>query len=117
MNWFDFIIQATAAPAWAAVFTLARFHRIVRWYLLREWLIIALANIFILSVFLLFRQHVLSGIAGAAFTALVAAILRWWDSGQPRRAARLLGAKARAIRDGMAKRMRQLAPRPVPVPS
>lgn len=54
---------------------------------------------------------------GSAISLAVVLALWWWRRYRDK-AKRLIGAKARAIRDAMARRMRELAPRPVlrPVP-
>lgn len=56
--------------------------------------------------------------AGAAVSLGLALFFRWFNRRRRDRAAKLTGAKSRQLRDAMARRMRELAPRPVlqPVP-
>lgn len=53
-------------------------------------------------------------LTGSAASLLVALAIRWWRSSKRRRAAALLGAKSRALRDTIVRRAREAAqPRPV----
>lgn len=55
---------------------------------------------------------------GSAVSFVLALILWWFNRRRRNRAKQLIGAKSRAIRDALVRRMRELAPRPVlqPVP-
>lgn len=122
MNWADFTIAAASPAGWGAFWSIARYRRIDRRYTLWIWLAVAAGDAVFDSVFIVtgisrlpFLYASPSGVTGHLVSAAIAVILLWWNSGQRKRAAKLAGNKARAIRDAMARKMpapRKLAPVP-----
>lgn len=79
------------------------------------------ANAVILAVLAAcFRQW--AYLSGCALSFAVAVIVRWWNRRRRDRARKWLGAKSRALRDAIVRRMRDVTTprrilRPVPTPS
>ena len=117
MDWLDFTLALISPPFWGGFWSMVEYRRLDRRYVLRIWMFVAVGSALLAAVPIPFLHENRSGITGHIVSAIVCAILRWWDSGQRKRAAKLLGAKARAVREAMARRMRQLPRRPVLVPS
>ena len=67
--------------------------------------------------FCVFRHWTIA--LGCAIIAVVLAVIRWWRRKKRRNALKLIGAKARQVRENLVRRAReaQPVPRPVFVPS
>lgn len=106
----DFLLGVFLPPAAAGVYQLIPWGRV---QFTTEWIVVAAAD----TVIGLISWQ--PGYAtGGAVSLLVALIIRWFNRRRRDRAAKFIGAKSRAIRDALVRRMRELAPRPVlqPVP-
>ena len=108
----NLVLALTSPPFWAVVF----YRPVFRQRFVYAWIIYAASGL-ILDLFFMIPWHDMGwAAAGSAGSLIIALIIRWWR-GKRRKAAQLLGAKTRALRDALVRKAREAAtPRPVLAP-
>jgi len=117
VKWFIFAAGIAWGPVGALAWWCAYRLRIFRRAAVRfttDWLAIAATTVVISAI-----QRNWFLMSGTVASFVIALIVRWWNRRKRRNAAALIGAKSRALRDALVRKVRESAtPRPVlrPVP-
>ena len=122
VNWAQFVLALVTMPLFCFVMERLVWRRMARRRQSYDWKLEAVRAWRFCAAFCAVWQAITmqawSSTAGCAVSALIAAVILWRRKKKHGKAARLLGAKARALRDALVRKARDAAiPRPVLAPN